>query len=261
VKKKEVEMLIEQTITKLNAMKLFGMATSLKDRLSRPDHGDLAVTDFISFLVDDEWMDRENRKLTSRLKTARFKDQGACIEDIDYETARGLKKTTLLEFLQNHWIEKHQNIILTGPSGSGKSYLAQAVGNHLCRSGFPVIYMRMPKLAVLLTQVRADGTYMRMLERIRKTRVLILDDLGIGTLSDQQRTDLLEIFEDRYAQGSTIITSQLPVSSWHEYLGGGIVADGICDRFLHNAHRVDLLAKESLRKTRGGLTEKAPSGK
>jgi DNA replication protein DnaC len=254
-------MLIEQTLTKLNAMKLYGMANSLKDRTSRTDHTDLSVTDFVSFLVDDEWTDRQNRKLTSRLRSAKFKDQQACVENIDYETARGLKKTKLLEFLQNHWIDKHQNIVFTGPSGSGKSYLAQAIGNHLCRSGFAVTYMRMPKLAVLLTQVRADGTYMRALDRIRRTQVLILDDLGIGTLSEQQRTDLLEIFEDRYAQGSTIITSQLPTSAWHEYLGGGIVADGICDRFLHNAHRLDLQAKESLRKSRGGLTEKDPSGK
>lgn len=248
-------MLIEQTLMKLNAMKLYGMANSLKERMSRPDHADLSVTDFVSFLVDDEWTDRQNRKLASRLRSAKFKDQQACVEDIDYETSRGLKKTKFLELLQNHWVEKHQNIVFTGPSGSGKSYLAQAIGNHLCRSGFTVTYMRMPKLAVLLTQVRADGSYMRTLDRIRKTRVLILDDLGIGTLSDQQRTDLLEIFEDRYAQGSTIITSQLPVSHWHEYLGGGIVADGICDRFLHNAHRVDLNAKESLRKSRGGLTK------
>ena len=253
-------MLIEQTLTKLNAMKLYGMANSLKERASRTDHADLSVTDFVSFLVDDEWTDRQNRKLTSRLRTARFKDQGACVENVDYETARGLKKTKFLEFLQNHWIEKHQNIVLTGPSGSGKSYLAQAIGNHVCRSGFSVTYMRMPKLAVLLTQVRADGTYMRTLDRIRKSRVLVLDDLGIGTLTEQQRTDLLEIFEDRYAQGSTLITSQLPTSQWHEYLGGGIVADGICDRFLHNAHRVDLQAKESLRKTRAGLTGSESSG-
>lgn len=254
-------MLLEQTIEKLNEMKMYGMVKSIKERTSRPDHADLSVTDFMGFLVDDEWTDRQNRKLTSRLKGAKFKDQGACTENIDYETARGLKKTKFLELLQNHWIDKHQNIVLTGPSGSGKSYLAQAIGNHLCRSGFGVAYMRMPKLAVLLTQVRADGTYMRALDRIRKTRVLILDDFGIGNLSDQQRTDLLEIFEDRYAQGSTIITSQLPTTQWHEYLGGGIVADGICDRFLHNAHRVDLLSKESLRKSRGGLTKESPSGK
>lgn len=254
-------MLIEQTLTKLNAMKLFGMANSLKERTARPDHADLSVSDFVSFLVDDEWTDRQNRKLTSRLRLARFKDPSACVENIDYETARGIKKTKLLEFLQNHWIDKHQNIVLTGPAGSGKSYLAQAIGNHLCRSGYAVTYIRMPKLAVLLTQIRADGTYMRTLERIRKTRVLIIDDLGIGTLTDQQRTDILEVFEDRYAQGSTIITSQLPVSHWHEYLGGGIVADGICDRFIHNAHRIDLQAKESMRKSRTGLTDKEPSGK
>ena len=250
-------MLLEQTLTKLNEMKLHGMAKALKDRTSRPDHADLGVTDFVGLLVDDEWTDRQNRKLTSRLKLARFKDPGASAENIDYQTHRGLKKSALLELLQNRWIEKHQNIVLTGPSGSGKSYLAQALGNHLCRSGFAVTYMRMPKLAVLLTQVRADGTYMRTLERIRKSRVLILDDLGI----EQQRTDMLEIFEDRYAQGSTVITSQMPTKAWHEYLGGGIVADGICDRFLHNAHRIDLQAKESLRKTRSGLTDDAPSGK
>jgi DNA replication protein DnaC len=254
-------MLMEQTITKLNEMKLYGMVKSIQERISRPDHADLSVTDFVGFLVDDEWTDRQNRKLTSRLRSAKFKDQAACAEDIDYEANRGLTKTKFLELLQNHWTEKHQNIVLTGPSGSGKSYLAQAIGNHLCRSGHSVTYMRMPKLAVLLTQVRADGTYMRALERIRKSRVLILDDLGIGTLNDQQRTDLLEIFEDRYAQGSTIITSQLATGQWHEYLGGGIVADGICDRFLHNAHRIDLQSKESLRKTRSGLTAKEPSGK
>jgi DNA replication protein DnaC len=254
-------MLLEQTIGKLNAMKLHGMATSLKDRLSRTDHADLSVSDFVSFLVDDEWTDRQNRKMTARLKTARFKDQAACTENVDYETSRGLKKTKFLEFLQNHWIEKHQNIVFTGPSGSGKSYLAQAIGNHICRSGFAVMYIRMPKLAVLLTQVRADGSYMRTLDRIRKTNVVILDDFGIGTLTDQQRTDMLEIFEDRYAQGSTIITSQLPISHWHQYLGDGIVADGICDRFLHNAHRIDLQTKESLRKSRSGLTEKDSSGK
>lgn len=254
-------MLIEQTFTKLNEMKLYGMAKALRERTSRPDHADLGVTDFVGLLVDDEWMDRQNRKLTSRLRVARFKDPSASAENIDYQASRGLKKSALLELLQNRWIDKHQNIVLTGPSGSGKSYLAQAIGNHLCRAGHSVTYMRMPKLAVLLTQVRADGTYMRTLERIRKARVLILDDLGIGTLSDQQRTDLLEIFEDRYAQGSTVITSQMPTRAWHEYLGSGIVADGICDRFLHNAHRIDLQAKESLRKTRAGLTEETPSGK
>lgn len=254
-------MLLEQTIERLSHMKLYGMARALKERVSRPDHADLSVSDFIGLLVDDEWTDRQNRKLVSRLRSARFKDSAACVEDIDYQTARGLKKSALLELLQNHWLTKHQNIVLTGPSGSGKSYLAQAIGNHLCREGHVVTYMRVPKLAFLLTQIRADGSYMRVINRISKARVLVLDDLGIGTLTDQQRTDFLEILEDRYAQGSTIITSQMPTTSWHEYFGGGIVADGICDRFLHNAHRIDLRAKESQRKLRSGLTPTDESGK
>jgi DNA replication protein DnaC len=254
-------MLLEPTIEKLVAMKLHGMARSLKERASRPDHADLAVSDFVSFLVDDEWSDRQNRKLAARLRGARFKDPVACIEDIDYQTARGLKKSVLLELLQNHWLGKHQNIVLTGPAGSGKSYLAQAIGNHLCRSGHVVTYMRVTKLAFLLTQIRADGTYMRVMSRIAKARVLLLDDLGIGTLTDQQRADFLEILEDRYGQGSTIITSQMPTTAWHEYFGGGTVADGICDRFLHNAHRIDLRAsKDSQRKLRSGLTPAEPSG-
>jgi len=254
-------MLLEQTIEKLAHMKLHGMARSLKDRVSRPDHGDLSITDFVGFLVDDEWMERQNRKLASRLRLARFKDVGACPENVDYQTARGLKKTVLLELMQNHWLAKHQNIVLTGPAGSGKSYIAQALGNHLCRSGFAVTYFRVPKLVFLLTQIRADGSYLRVMSRIAKARVLILDDLGIGALEEPVRTDFLEILEDRYGQGSTIITSQLPTKAWHEYFGSGIVADGICDRFLHNAHRIDLNAKESLRKSKSTLTEQEGSGK
>ncbi len=254
-------MLLEQTIEKLSAMNLHGMARSLKERLTRPDHGDLPVSDFIGLLVDDEWTERHNRKLAARLRGARFKDPAACIEDIDYQTARGLKKAAVLELMQNHWLEKHQNIVLTGPSGSGKSYLAQAIGNNLCRAGHVVTYMRVPKLAFLLTQIRADGSYMRVMNRISKARVLVLDDLGIGQLTDQQRTDMLEILEDRYGQGSTLITSQMPTSAWHEYFGGGIVADGICDRFLHNAHRIDLNYKDSMRKQRSGLTQMDDSGK
>jgi DNA replication protein DnaC len=253
-------MLLEQTIEKLAQMKLYGMANSLKERVSRPDHGDLSVSDFVGLLVDDEWTNRQNRKLTSRLKQAKFKDGTACIEDVDYKTSRGLKKAQLLELMQNHWLEKQQNIVLTGPSGSGKSYIAQALGNHLCRNGFAVTYLRAPRLVVMLTQAHADGSYLKLMKRISKSRVLIIDDLGIGSLVEPARTDLLEILEDRYGQGSTIITSQMPISAWHEYFGGGIIADGICDRFLHNAHRIELDADESLRKTRSNLTGRDAPG-
>jgi DNA replication protein DnaC len=254
-------MLLEQTLEKLAQMKLHGMARSLRERASRPDHNELSITDFLGFLVDDEWMERQNRKLSSRLRSARFKDADACAENVNYEANRGLKKSLLLELMQNHWLEKHQNIVLTGPAGSGKSYIAQALGNHLCRSGFAVTYFRVPKLIFLLTQIRADGTYLRVMNKIAKSSVLILDDLGIGAIEEPARTDFLEILEDRYGKGSTIITSQMPTQAWHDYFGGGIVADGICDRFLHNAHRMDLRAKESMRKTMSSLTDKEASGK
>lgn len=242
-------------------MKLHTMARSIKDRLARADHGDITVSDFIGFVVDDEWTERKNRKLISCLQQAKFKETSACLEDLDYAVQRGLKKSQILELAQNHWIEKHHNIVITGPSGSGKSYLAQALGNHLCRSGFPTAYFRVPKLAVQLGQARADGSYLKLLKRISKMKVLILDDLGLGKLSDDQRGDLLEILEDRYAQGSTIITAQLPTSEWNEYLGGGIIADGICDRILHNAHRFPLKTVESIRKLKSSLTSKEDSGK
>jgi DNA replication protein DnaC len=254
-------MLLEQTLEKLARMKLHGLAKSLRERTSRTDHADLSHADFIGLLVDDEWAERQNRQLTNRLRLARFKDASACPENLDYQTPRGLKKTAMLELLQNRWVESHQNIVITGPSGSGKSYVAQAMGNHLCRSGLAVAYFRVPRLALVLTQVRADGSYLRFMKRLGRTRLLILDDFGIGRLTDDHRTDVLEIFEERYGQGATIITSQLPTSAWHEYLGGGIVADGICDRFLHNAHRIELNAKESLRKPKAPLTTDRPSGK
>lgn len=254
-------MLLEQTIEKLSKMKLHGMARALKARTERPDHADLPVSDFVGLLVDDEWTDRQNRKLTSILRGAQFKDKNACIEDVDYKAVRGLKKSGFMELLQNHWLDKHQNIVFTGPAGSGKSYLAQAIGNHLCRAGHVVTYIRVPRLAVLLTNIRADGSYLRVMKRFSKARVLVLDDLGIGKLTEQQCTDVLEILEDRYGQGSTIITSQMPVSAWHEYFGGGIVADGICDRFLHNAHRIDLNSKDSQRRVHSGLTVTEDSGK
>lgn len=247
-------MLLEETLKKLSEMKLHAMARSLRERLTRTDHGDLSIADFVGFVVDDEWTDRQNRKLDSRLRVAHFKMQAACLEDVDYTIPRKLRKQQVLDLAQNHWIEKHQNIVVTGPAGSGKSYLAQALGNHLCRSGHSVVYYRMPKLAMMLMQSRVDGSYLRLLKRIAKTRVLIIDDFGIGKLSQDHVTDLLELVEDRYDIGSTVITAQLAPDEWHDYLGGGVVADGILDRILHNAHKFDLQADESVRKSRKGLS-------
>lgn len=233
-------MLLEQTVEKLNQMKLFGMAESLKDRLARPDHQDLSAADLFGFIVDDEWINRHNKKTQSRINAARFKERNACLENIDYHKSRGIKKNVILELGQNRWVDDHQNIAITGPTGVGKSYLAQALGHQACMAGYSVLYVRLPKLQLGLVQARATGTYAKYLERIAKTQLLILDDLGIAALDDGDKRDLLEIIEDRYSVGSTVITSQLPVTSWHDYLGGTIVADAILDRLVRNAHRLEL---------------------
>jgi DNA replication protein DnaC len=241
-------MLLEQTHDKLIAMKLYGMANALKTRLERVDHQSLTREEFVSLLVDDEWLYRENRKLVSRLKVAKFKERAAAIEDIDYRTPRGLRKTQVLELAQHRWIKAHQCVILTGPSGVGKSYLAQALGHHACRNGFSVQYLRLPTLLAQFVQARAQGTYERLLKRLGKLSLLVVDDFGLATLTDIEKQDLLEAVEERYGTGATLITSQLPVGDWHTYLGADRVADAILDRLIHNAHRIELRSKESLRK-------------
>lgn len=241
-------MLLEQTYDKLIAMKLFGMAAAFKERLSRPDHQDLPKADLLGLLVEDEWIYRENRKLTARLKLARFKQRAAAIENIDYATPRGLRKTQLLELAQNRWIGANQSVLIIGPAGSGKSFIAQALGLHACRSGFSAQYLRMPALLTLFVQARAQGTYDRLLKRIAKIDLLIVDDFAIATLTEQQKQDFLEAVEERYGSGALIVTSQLPVTDWHEYLGGGRLADAILDRIVHNAHRIEIASKDSMRK-------------
>ncbi len=253
-------MLLEQTVDKLNQMKLYGLAHNIKDRLSRPDHKDLSASDLVGLLVDDEWMYRENRRMASLLKGARFKEKEACVENVDYKRSRGLKKTAFLELAQNRWIDAHQNITITGPSGAGKSYLAQALGHQACRAGYNVMYLRFPKLFVQLVHVRADGTYAQFLAKLAKTQLLILDDVGVASMQNGESRDLLEVVEDRYGIGSTILTSQLETTEWHEYLGGGIVGDAICDRLLHNCHRIELTG-DSVRKDMAALIAKEHSGK
>jgi DNA replication protein DnaC len=204
--------ILEQTLDKLNSMKLFGLAKALAERLERHDHQELDKAAFVGLLVDDEWLYRENRKLAARLKTAQFKDRSACIEGVDYRTARGLRKDQLIELAQNRWISAHQSILITGPSGSGKSFLAQALGQHACRAGFTVQYLRLPTLLNLFVQARAQGTYERLLKRLAKTAVILIDDFGLAALTERERQDLLEALEERYGTGSTVVTSQLPVS-------------------------------------------------
>jgi DNA replication protein DnaC len=198
-------------------------------------------------LADAEWLQRENRKLTTRLRRARFK-QNATVEDINYAHARGLSKNVMLELNACLWVKNHQNVVVTGETGLGKSYLACALGQKACREGFSVVYRRASRLFDELAQARADGTFPLLLRRLAKTQVLILDDFGLEVLGQSQRRDLLEVLEDRYGSSSTVVTSQLDTDHWHPVIGDATIADAICDRLVHNAHRLRLKGGESMRK-------------
>jgi DNA replication protein DnaC len=252
-------MLVEQTMEKLNAMKLFGMAKAMKQWLEHPKDKDVGPADVLGLLVDAEAVYRDNRKLQLRLKSAKLKQQ-ACVEDIDYVHARGLSKAVILDLASSRWVASHQNIIITGSTGLGKSYIACALGQKACRDGFTVMYRRVSRLFDEMAQARVDGTYPHLLRRLAKVQVLILDDFGLEVLDVTKRNDLLELCEDRYHGGSTIVTSQLDTTAWHAVIGDETIGDAVCDRLVHNAHRIKLVGGESIRKTEG-LTKNKKTAK
>ena len=240
-------MLAEQTMEKLVEMRLHGMAAALREWLAKPKDKDLAPADLVGLLADAEWVYRENAKLKSRLKKAKLK-QPACIEDIDYAHARGLSKAVMLDLaMSSRWVASKQNVILTGKTGVGKSYLACALANKACRDGFTVAYRRSSRLFDELAQARVDGTYPLLLRRLAKTQVLVIDDFGLEVLGTAQRKELLEVLDDRHGVSSTIVTSQLESKDWHAVIGDETIADAICDRVVHNAHKIKLTG-ESIRK-------------
>lgn len=241
-------MLLEQTLDKLSMLKLHGMSKALRAFLEQPKAKEIAAVDLVGLLVDAEHLAREDRRLKDRLHKAHFK-LDACIEDIDYSHPRGLNKQLILELASSRWVQAHQNIILTGPTGVGKSYLACALAQKACRDGHSAVYRRAARLFDELMAARADGTYLRLLQRLAKTTVLIIDDLGIEPLGAPERKHLYEVLEDRCTVSSTIITSQLDPDHWHPMIGEGTIADSIADRVVHNAHRIKL-SGESLRKQR-----------
>lgn len=233
-------MIIEQTIDKLYQMKLFGMAQAVKDRLTRSDHRDIPVSDFLGLIVDDEWVYRDNKRMHSRLHGAKFKDKGATVESLNYKGERGITKSQVLELAKLSWIKKHQNLSVTGLTGVGKSWIAQALGHQACREGFKVLFARQPFFVNMIFQAKASGSFQNLLKKLSKTDLLIIDDLGVTLMTEEIRRDLLEVLEERHSVGSTVITSQLPVKEWHDYFGGGRIADALCDRFVRSAHRIDL---------------------
>ena len=250
-------MLLEQTNEKLNQMKLYGMVGALRLYLDQPKDPPLAAVDLVGLLADAEWTYRENRKLERRLKQARFR-LPACVEDLDYRPARGLSKSTVLELASCRWVQAHQNVILTGPTGVGKSYLACALGQKACRDGHSVLYRRTSRLFDELALARADGTLPHLLKRLAKAEVLVLDDFGLEPLVASQRKDLLEVLDDRYATGSTLVTSQVEPKEWHVLIGDPTLADAICDRLVHNGHRLKL-GGDSMRKAAGLTPARKPA--
>jgi len=232
--------LMEPTMEKLKMLKLEALAVAWLEQQKNPEVQKLAFDERLGMLVDAQWMTRENKRLARALKEAKLKLGNACIEGIDYPPRRELDKAQIRQLASCQWIAEHQNIAITGPTGTGKTYLACALAQQACRKGYRAIYRRATRLSDELTLARADGTYVQLLGRFARADVLIIDDWGLAPIKDQERRDLLEVMEDRYGTRSTIMTSQLPTTNWHDYLGNPNIADAICDRLLHNAHRLAL---------------------
>jgi len=241
-------MLQEPMMEKLTAMRLIGMVDALKAQEQDPASRELSFLERLGLLVDQQWSWRENQALARRLQAAKLK--GAAVEDIDYRTARGLEKSVIRALAQKSaWVENHENIFVLGPTGVGKSFVACALAQKACRDGHSALYLRAAALFRDLALARADGSLRHLLARLGRIDVLVIDDWAMAPLAETERRDFWEICEDRYQTRSTILTSQLPVARWHEQIGDATAADGILDRLVHNAHRIEMRG-DSMRKKR-----------
>ena len=236
----------QATLQKMERMGMRGMMRSFRTCLEADAKAELTPDELVSMLVEAEWDERQNRRLARLLKQARFRYR-AGLEDIDFGLKRNLPKNLLMRLADCQWVEQHQDVILSGPCGSGKSFIASALGQQACIHGYSVAYWPAAKLFEQLKLCKADGSYLRELGKLAKKRVLILDDFGLEVLDTASRLFLLEVLEDRHGRASTILASQLPVSQWHQVIGEPTIADAICDRIVHTAHRIELKG-ESVRK-------------
>jgi DNA replication protein DnaC len=232
--------LTEPTMEKLRSMRLHALGEAWTAQQKDPESHKLSFDERLGMLVDAEWLARENKRLGRLLKEAKLRIGNACVEDIDYPPRRELEKSTIRQLATCRWIAEHQNIVITGMTGTGKTYLACALAQQACRKGYRAIYRRASRLNEELALAHADGTYTILLARLARADVLVIDDWGLAPPKDQERRDLLEVLEDRCGDRSTLLTSQVPTTKWHDYIGDPTVADAVCDRLLHNAHRIVL---------------------
>lgn len=242
-------MLIHPTIDRLRTLGLAAMADTLVELQNNPEAADMPHADWLGLLIDREVTARDNRRLARRLSNAKLR-QAASIENVDYRTARGLDRSLFQNLAAGQWIRDCNHLVIVGPTGTGKSWLACALGNKACRDGFSVLYKRVPRLFADLAQARGEGRLSRLIAALERVHLLILDDWGPEPLTADQRRDLLEIVDDRYDKGSLLITSQVPVAQWHDVIADPTLGDAILDRIIHNAHRIELKG-DSLRRRAG----------
>jgi DNA replication protein DnaC len=240
-----------QNIAKLNQMKVFGMARAYEQIRSSASSTAMTDDELITHLVEAEWDLRENQKLQRLIKSAKFRYQ-ASVEEISFSKDRNLDKSIFLKLSNCDYIEKKENIIITGSTGVGKSHLASALGNAACVNGYKTSYCNVNKLLSLLKMKRADGSYLREIEKLERQDLIILDDFGIAEFDTQNRLDFLEIIEDRHGKKSTIMTSQIPLNKWHDVIADSTIADAILDRLVHNAHRIELKGRSLRKKSEEG---------
>jgi DNA replication protein DnaC len=245
-------MLLHPTLEKLTTLRFTGMVAALDEQMQMSSLDDMSFEERLGILLDREIAVRQTRRMNTRLRKAKFR-QDSCIEDIDFRHPRGLDKSLVLRLAGCEWIKERNNLIITGPTGVGKTYLACAFAQKACRQGFNTLYLRMTKLFEDLSLSKGDGRYLKLLSSFAKADLLVLDDYGLDQLGREQRHDLLEILEDRHGLKSTMVTSQLPIDQWHVQIGDPTLADAILDRLVHSAHKIKLKG-ESMRKKNANLT-------